>query len=215
MFSMLTLFVARRIPIEKINLIKKLRSEGWSLPEIHKKLGFGYGSIFRYVKGVQISPKYIDKWRGKWGGSIKRKEKLEADACEKAKKEITSLNRKEKLLFMTALYWGEGGKGDFNFTNSNPEMIKIFVNGLREILKIDQKGIRASIRIYEDLDRNICLNHWSKITEIPVKEFVNVDVLKGKKSGKLAYGLCRIRIKKGGNMLKYLLALDRRVSEIF
>lgn len=116
---------------------------------------------------------------------------------------------------MTALYWGEGGKGDFNFTNSNPEMIKIFVNGLREILKIDQKDIRASIRIYEDLDRNIFLNHWSKITEIPVKEFANVDVLKGKKSGKLAYGLCRIRIKKGGNMLKYLLALDRRVSEIF
>ena len=88
MFNRLTLIMAKRIPIEKINLIKKLRSEGWSLPEIHKEVGLGYGSVFRYLKNVKISPQHISMWRGKWGGSIKRKVKLEAIAYKKAKKEV-------------------------------------------------------------------------------------------------------------------------------
>ena len=207
--------MAKRIPIEKINLIKKLRSEGWSLPEIHKRIGFGYGSIYRYVRDVKISSKYIKEWRGKWGGSVKRREKLEAIACKKAKKEIIDLNRKEKLLFMVALYWGEGGKKDFNFINSDPEMVRIFVNGLKNVLNIDLDEMRVSIRIYEDLDREKSLDYWSKIIGIPKDKFINVNILKGKKIGKLKYGLCRIRIKKGGDMLKYLLALNKRVAEIF
>jgi hypothetical protein len=207
--------VAKRIPKEKINFVKKLRSKGWSLPEIYKETGLGYGSIFRYVKGVKISPRYINAWRGKRGGSIKRKERLEMQAYKKAKEKIVDLNTKEKLLFITALYWGEGGKRDFNFTNSDPEMIKLFVSCLKKILKINLNEVRVSIRIYEDLDREKSLDYWSKIIDIPTNKFVNVDVLKGKKVGKLKYGLCRIRIRKGGNVLKYLQALKKRVLEVY
>jgi hypothetical protein len=116
---------------------------------------------------------------------------------------------------MTALYWGEGGKRDFNFTNSDPVMIKIFVNWLEKILKINSNDLRVSIRIYEDLDKEKSLNYWSKIIGIPVNKFASVNILKGKKLGKLEYGLCRIRIKKGGSMLKYLIALEKRVSEVY
>jgi Zn/Cd-binding protein ZinT len=173
------------------------------------------GSIFRYVKDVQISPEHISSWRGKWGGSIKRKEKLEAIAYQKAKNEVKNMTNKEKLLFIAALYWAEGGKRDFNFTNSDPKMIKIFVDGVRKILKINSDEIKVSIRIYEDLDRERSLDFWAQIVDIPKSKFINVNVLKGKKTGKLKYGLCRVRIKKGGNMLKYLSALNNRVSEIF
>lgn len=200
---------------DKIKKIKELRSRGWSLPEIHREVGVGYGSVSRYIKDVSILPRYRQIWLDKRNGSKTKKKKLEKMAYQKARGTIANLNDKEKLLFIAALYWGEGGKTDFNFTNSDPEMIKIFVKCLKEILKIDPKDIRASIRIYEDLDRDMCLKYWSEITEIPVKEFVNVDVLKGKKSGKLTYGLCRIRIKKGGNVLKYILALNKRTSEFF
>lgn len=207
--------MAKRIPLEKITLIKQLRSRGWSLPEIHKKVGFGYGTIFRHLKDVQILPKYRKTWLDKRGGSAKRKRRLEIEAYGKARDIVKHLNEKERLLHLAALYWGEGGKTDFNFTNSDPEMIRIFVSGLRNVLNIKQAEIRASIRIYEDINRQSALDHWSKVTNIPVNEFMNVDVLKGKKLGKLKYGLCRIRIKKGGNMLKYFLALNKRVAELF
>ncbi len=206
--------MAKRITPEKITLIKKLRAKGFSLPEIQRETGIGYGSVFRYIRSVQILPKYQNTWLGKRGGSIKRKRIHELEAYQKAKRQVKGLNEKEKLIFLSALYWGEGGKTDFNFTNSDPEMIKVFVLGLKNILKVNQEEIKASIRIYDDIDMKIALNHWSKVTNIPVNEFVNVNVLKGKKSGKLKYGMCRIRIKKGGNMLKYLLALNKRVVEL-
>ena len=203
--------------ISKINIekVKLLRSQGWSLPEIYREVKIGYGSVSKYIQGVEILPQYKQLWLNKRKGSVVRMEKAEKEAYEKAKESVISLNKKEKLLLLAALYWGEGGKTDFNFTNSDPKMVGVFVSGLRDVLGIEQKEIRASIRIYEDLDKTACLEHWAKITNIPTKEFVNVDVLKGKKSGKLKYGLCRIRVRKGGNMLKYLLALNKRVSEIF
>jgi hypothetical protein len=46
-------------------------------------------------------------------------------------------------------------------------------------------------------------------------EFVNVNILKGKKSGKCPFGMCRVRVKKGGNMLKYIKALKNIVIEKF
>ncbi len=205
----------RLIPKSKVEKIKRLRSRGWSLPEIHREVKVGYGSVSRYIQGVEILPQYQEIWLDKRNGSKARKVRLEKDATQKAKKEIVNLNTKEKLIFLSALYWGEGGKTDFNFTNSDPEMIKVFVSGLKDILKIKQEEIKASIRIYEDLDKSICLKHWSKITGTPVSKFLNINILKGKKSGKLQYGLCRIRIKRGGNMLKYLLALNKRIAELY
>lgn len=207
--------MARRISPESILLIKTLRSKGWSLPEIYKKTRIGYGSIFRYIQNIQILPKYQNLWKGKRGGSIKRKNKLEKIAQIKAKNDIKTLNSKDKLLLLTALYWAEGGKTDFNFINSDPEMVRIFVTGLREVFKITPNDLKVSIRLYEDLDKQTALAYWSKITQIPSGKFVKVNVLKGKKSGKLKYGMCRIRIKRGGNMLKYLLALNKRIGELY
>ncbi len=91
----------------------------------------------------------------------------------------------EKLLFLSALYWAEGSKKDFGLSNTDPELIKIFVEGLRKVFKIDNKRFRISIRIYEDLDSEKSLAFWSKITGVAKKDFVSVNTLRGKKNGKL------------------------------
>ena len=54
---------------------------------------------------------------------------------------------------------------------------------LKKLFRISQEDLRVSIRIYEDLDRNKCLQFWSKITGTSVNDFVSVNVLKGKKKG--------------------------------
>jgi len=128
---------------------------------------------------------------------------------------INTLSDKERLIFLSALYWGEGGKGDFNLTNTDSELMKVFVKGLKEIFGLKTDDFRVSIRTYEDLDKDKCLIFWSKITGVPKEKFVNVDVLKGKKEGKLPYGMCRLRIRRGGNMLKYLTALRKQVTKLF
>ncbi len=204
----------RTIPQNKIDRIRELRRKGWSLSEIYREIKVGYGSVSRYIKGVKILPQYRQVWLSKRKGSVTRKLRQENEAYQKAKTLIGKLSKKEKLLFISALYWGEGGKIDLNFTNSDPEMISVFISGLKNVLGIKPNDIRVSIRIYEDLDRNLCLTHWSRIVGIPAKDFVSVNILEGRKSGKLQYGLCRVRIKKGGIVLKYLQAINKRVSEI-
>lgn len=207
--------MAKRLSAQTKEEIKNLRQKGWSLNEIKNKLGVGQGTVFRYIQDIQVLPKYKRLWFGKRGGSRKRKKLAEIEASLKARKLITFLSRKEMTIFLSALYWAEGNKKDFIFTNTDPEMIKIFVHGLEEILGISKDQIRVSIRIYEDLDKEKCLDFWSKIVGIPKNRFVNTNVLKGKKQGKLLYGMCRIRITKGANMLKYIAAVRKRISTLF
>ena len=205
----------RKISEENIKHITELRKLGWSLPEIKKKLDVGYGTIYRYANNVAILPAFRKEWFGKRGGSFKRRLMLEQKARDNAKKLIPALSHKEKMIFMAALYWGEGNKKDFNLLNSDPNMIKIFVRGLLELFNVSTDELRVSIRIYDDLDKNKCLNFWSRITKIPINKFVSINVLKGKKNGKLIHGMCRIRVKKAGNLLKYMLAIRDTVVENF
>lgn len=199
----------------KISEIKRLRGMGWSLPEIKSKVGVGYGTVYRYIKNVPILPEYRKEWLGKRSGSIKRKKILEEKAREEARQVIVSLSKKEKIVFMSALYWSEGNKKDFNLINSDPDLIKIFVKGLRDLFGVSSDRFKISIRIYEDLDKIKCLNFWSGITKVPVHKFVSANVLKGKKKGKLNNGMCRVRVKKAGNLLKYMLAIRDEIVRKF
>lgn len=200
---------------DKINQIKKLRQHGYSLPEISKITHISKTTVFRYIKDVKILPKYISEWAGKRGGSRKRKLLKENFAFEQGIKFVGDLSYRDKLLILCALYWAEGSKRDFGLSNTDPELIKIFVKSLREVLNIDIARLRVSIRIYEDLDREECLDYWSKIVDIPKDKFVNINVLPGKKKGKLKYGMCRIRILKGGDTLKKINGIIKAVQQSF
>ncbi len=203
------------IPKETIKRIKILRQRGYSLPEIKKEIQVGYGSVFRHIQGIEILPEHRQIWHSKRGGSIKRMKIAEKTAQEKAEKTVIKLSKNEKLIFLSALYWGEGNKGDFGLSNSDPKLIKLFVKGLRELFNITEDKLRVSIRTYKDLDKNKCLKFWSNITGVPINKFVSINVLEGKKNGKLPYGICRVRVKKGGDMLKYMLALKDQVAHLF
>ncbi|OGY11400.1 MAG: hypothetical protein A3A58_02320 [Candidatus Blackburnbacteria bacterium RIFCSPLOWO2_01_FULL_41_27] len=205
----------RLIPKETRQKIITLRQKGWSLPEIKKETSVGQTTVFRYIQGVEILPEYLQFWKGKQGGSIKRMEIAKKNAALQAKRLVSRISKKEKSIFLSALYWGEGNKKDFIFTNSDPEMIQVFTRGLIKLFGVSKDDFKVSIRIFEDLDRNKSLKFWSRITGVPIKKFVSVNVLSGKKSGKLEYGMCRVRIKKGGNMLKYISAIRREVVAHF
>ncbi len=199
--------------IEVIEKIKLLRTQGYSLPEISDAVQIPKSTVFCYIKGVEILPEYIDQWMGKRGGSKKIKILKEQNALKEGKKLVGKLTNKEKMLFISALYWGEGSKGDFGLSNTDPRLIRLFVECLRGVFEIKNERLRVSVRIYEDLDREKCLLFWSEIVGIPKEEFVNVNVLSGKKKGKLEYGMCRVRVTKGADLLKKITGINKAVFE--
>ncbi len=205
----------KRLTLKTIQKIKFLRSQGNSLPEISEKLCIPKTTVFRYVQGVKILPEFLTTWSIKRGGSRKRKLLKETRAFEEGKKLVKKLSNKEKILFLSALYWAEGNKKGFDLSNTDPALIKVYVNGLREVFGVNDDRFRVSIRLYEDLDKEKCLLFWSQIVNIPKEKILGVDILSGKKKGKLEYGMCRIRILKGGDLLKKVNGINKAVIEKF
>jgi hypothetical protein len=199
----------KKVAPEIIDKIRSLRSKGYSLPEISIAVETPKTTVLRYIKDVQILPEYIANWAGKRGGSKKKKLLQERQAFENGKDLVGIPSEKEQMLFLAALYWAEGSKGGFGLSNTDPELIRLFVNGLRNIFHISDERLRISIRIYEDLDREDCLNFWSSIVGIEKDKFVSVNVLSGKKKGKLLYGMCRVRVTKGALLLKKIIGINK------
>ena len=92
-------------------------------------------TILKYIKNVEILPKYFNEWKLKRGGSKFRADKEWIKAYSIAQKLINSLNKKEKLLIAACLYWGEGTKKELSLTNTDPDLIRVFIESL-EILKM-------------------------------------------------------------------------------
>lgn len=196
-----------------IEKIKLLRSRGYSLPEISKELKVSRTSVLRYIRNVQILPEYLSEWAGKRGGSRKIRLQKEAAAYEEAKRYIGKLSEREKTLFLCALYWAEGTKKDFSLSNTDPNLIKVFVECAREVFDLNDNHFYINVRLYEDLDKDYCLDFWSKVVKIPKGNLKGVNVLQGKKSGKLKYGMCRVRVARGSDLLRKIMGINKVVFE--
>ncbi len=156
---------------------------------------------------MAVLPEYYERWSSKRGGSKKIAEKNWEIARERADSLIKKIDPTDRLLILACLYWGEGTKKfDLSISNSDPELIRVFINCLKEI-GIRNDRLRLNIRIYEDIDKVEAVNFWIKIVEVGKKQVTSVNVLKGKKVGKLKYGLCRLRVTKGSDSLKLILSL--------
>ena len=204
----------RKVNPEEISKIKLLRSQGYSIIEISNELKRPKTTIFRYIQDVKILPEFLKNWAGKRGGSRKRKALKEAKSLKEAKELVRDLSYREKFILLSALYWGEGSKKSFGLSNTDPNLIRVFLNCLKEVFGIDATKLRVSIRIYEDLDKEKCLDFWSRVTGVRKNNFVSVNILEGKKRGKLEYGMCRVRVLKGGDFLKKIVSVNKVITDL-
>ena len=204
-----------KISLETVERVRFLRRRGYSLPEISNEVGVSKTSVLRFIKDVQILPEYLSEWVGKRGGSKKIKLLKLKKALNKGESIVRRLTDKEQLLILCALYWAEGNKRDFILTNTDPQLIKVFVNGLRRGLNVTDDRIRISLRLYEDLDREKSMAFWSKVVGIAKEKFLSIYILPGKKKGKLEYGMCRVRVVKGGDLLKEVMGINQIIANRF
>ncbi len=186
-------------PVSKkeIQKIEQLRKTGHSLPEICRVLKRRKSTVHGYAKDVVVLPEYINILRQKQGGSAARAEKFWNKARFNAKKLLRKIGKREKLFILAAIYWGEGAKKEFNLINSDPALIQVSLSCLREI-GVKEKDLRITLRVYEGINIEDAKKYWSKICKVNSRNIKNVNVLEGNKIGKLPYGMCRIRITKGG-----------------
>jgi len=193
------------------NQIFKLRQEGHSISELHKILGISKSTVSRYVKNIVVLPEYINVYKSKRGGSKHRSEMALEQASLNAKNLLKGPDR-EMVLCATMLYWAEGSKKACEFINSDGRMVQMYLKFIRAVLKLPDDRIKATMRIFTGMDQKQCLDYWSQITAVPAKNFI-IRYNDGGLRGKTRYGMCRITIRKGSNILKLLHCLILEIIE--
>lgn len=81
------------------------------------------------------------------------------------------------------LYWGEGTKSGNSvvFSNSDPDMLKLFLKFLRVICGVEEKRLRVLLHLYSDQIETDLKTFWSKITGIPLQQFSKTFIHERKK----------------------------------
>lgn len=201
---------ASKLRNEELAKIKVLRKQGFSISEISAAINRCKATIAKRVVAIEVGPEFEKSWRSKRGGNTSRALARKEVARNNSTEIVGSLTKRDLLLIASCLYWGEGSKKDFSFINSDPKMINVMIVSLKK-LGIDLNRIKLGIRIYEDIDSRKAKKFWQETTGLEVR---SVDVIRGNKSGKLPFGMCRLRLTKGNDYFNLFSATVELISRI-
>ena len=92
------------------------------------------------------------------------------------------MRKRDRFISGIALYLGDGLKGDkgVGFSNSNYKLISFMMRWFREFCKIPEEKFRGSIWIHDNLDELKARKYWSKLANIPLKQFNKSYIAKNK-----------------------------------
>src|SRR3989344_1061208 len=223
----------------KLNPLKfkamELREEGKSYGEILKILGLtSKGTLAAWFKNIKLTDEAQKRLknnmllaykRGLFEFNRKRTEDIiieNSEILQKYKEKVKSLSSRDLMLIGAALYWGEGHKNfengkqaypTVNFSNSDPDMVMVFMEFLRRVLKIPLIKIKPSVYIYPGMSYDKSVQYWSKITGVPSDIIPAYTALSRASQGKrpknlLPYGTLQIRVNRRQEFFKIRGLMD-------
>lgn len=188
----------------------ELRKEGYSYRKIRDKLKVPLSTLSDWFSGEEWSKKVRDKLTAaaqvestiriveldKVRGEHLRRAYTEAK--EEARQELETLKYNPLFIAGIMLYWGEGDKltnGQTRLSNSDPALIKLYVEFLRKACRIPESKIKGSLLIYPDMEEQSNLRFWSFASGIPTSRFSKSVLIQGKhKTKRLRHGVCSVLV---------------------
>lgn len=186
----------RKLSDEQHKHLIRLRKNGKSIPEISRETRTPITTVQRHIKGVQVPIEFQTILREKQGGSKDRARGLRLNIATDVKKRLGEMSRRDYLFLLIGLYWGEGTKKDFTVINSDPLLLQTFIYCLKT-LNILNDRLSISLRVHTEISVSEAKAYWARTTGLPQKLIGRVEVIEGKKKGKLPHGMCRVRVKSG------------------
>ncbi len=94
------------------------------------------------------------------------------------------------------LFWGEGTKKDshtLKLSNSDPNLIKKYLDFLIKIYNINKNKLRFEIQTYNDIDPQNLMIFWRKVVSVKKNQFYKTTILTKRGEGtyhtKMKYGV--------------------------
>ncbi|HEX6977399.1 MAG TPA: hypothetical protein VF185_03520 [Patescibacteria group bacterium] len=164
-----------------------LRQSGKSIGEIERKLGIPRSTLSGWLRGIELTPTQKQSLDRRVRASLKQarkkavvwhhaqKEKRILEARHQASLVLSNINFQDKSLLelaLSMLYLGEGTKkGRTSLGNTNPVILKFFVECLHILYGVDRKNLRCELHLRVDQDAEKLIRFWSAQLKIPRKNF--------------------------------------------
>jgi hypothetical protein len=164
-----------------------LRKKGYSYLEIQSKIpNTSKGTLSSWLRHIELTKVQTQNLMekatkagqsGRLKGTLANKEKSvqRISAIQDcAIEEFHSKSSNPLFLIGIALYWAEGSQKfrRFQFTNSNPQMVKFMINWLVDICGIDRKDIQFRLYIHEVYEKEHHEQFWSEFLHFPPTSFL-------------------------------------------
>ncbi len=205
-----------------------LRHKGKSINDIASKLSVPKSTVSIWCRDIALSPAHIralgNKMRKRsYAGSLKaaevkrNKRIAHTQLCkQEGAQDVGVLSRRDVLILGMGLYWGEGykyGNSELGFTNSDPNMIKMFLRWMREIYGIPSQDmiLRVSINALYRSKAPAAITYWSAVTGTSKEQFTQTSFIRTKlrkfnrKNGREYHGTLRVKVRRGTHLHRRIL----------
>lgn len=202
----------------------KLRIKGKSYNEITRVLGVPKSTLSGWFKDLELPTEAQNRLQERvHAASLKgllKRNKQQTILAETRSKEfrnmgesmIETINKRDLLIVGASLYWAEGYKRprvingkqktchNVSLTNSDPDLISIFIRFLREICEVPEEKINIWVRYFEHQDPAYILDFWQKRCKIPYSNFrktlqtVSISSQRKKKYNSLPFGVAQVSV---------------------
>ena len=173
-----------------VNKARIYRKRGLSLRAIEKQINVPNSTISKWVRDIK-SPNYFYK-------NARLQEKKHKDK-ESFLFNHYSIDINQAKIFVSLLYWCEGSKYPSSncvaFSNSDPSMMKTFIQLLRKGFSIDEKKFRVRLQLHSTHNKEKENNYWSELLGIPLVQFgkPTITIPKNKRKRLNYRGTCTIK----------------------
>ncbi|KKW45886.1 MAG: hypothetical protein UY98_C0035G0004 [Candidatus Kaiserbacteria bacterium GW2011_GWA2_58_9] len=204
-----------------------MRRRGKSIRHISSTLHASKSTVSYWCRNISLSSKQIqklvlNKLEGAAVGRLraaerKRSARLAAIQAEGelGAQAVGSLSQRDLFILGAGLYWGEGyknGNEECGLTNSDPAIIRAFIQWLKEIHSVRMVDLilRVSINAtHKHRDREI-KRYWSLITTIPLAQFTKTSFIKISsrkiyKNSHIHFGTLRVKVRRGTALRRRIL----------
>ena len=222
--------------IELKNKAIALRKEGNTYSEIMKIIPVAKSTLSEWLRSVGIVKRQIQAFTEKKrlaslrGGQARKKQRIDTfdKITGKAQKEVGKISKRELWLLGVALYWAEGSKEKESrpgsgviFTNSDPEMIILFLKWLFEIVGITKEQIRCEIYLHDSYQDETARfqKFWSEKTGLPLRYFNKIyfkrnKINTGRKNiGVLYNGQLRVKVYRSSSLNRQITGWVRGINK--
>jgi len=155
----------------------ELRKSGFSYSEIKKSINISKSTLSNWLKDIELTDEQKKRLTRLQATAYLGAKKIQAKSLarhrqirENAQREAVA--RFDNPLFIAGLmlYWAEGDKrsGRIQFSNSDPDMIKIMMGWFRKFCNVPESKFRIGLFVHSLHIREDYLEFWSKITGLPM-----------------------------------------------